>query len=83
MTLETLRKHQLFAKESKCCFACLEVRYLGHLISAQGVIIDPKKLKAMVKWSHPKFIKSFRGFLELTGYNRRFIKNIMEFWLVH
>jgi len=74
ITLETLRQHSLFAKLSKCQFACLEVEYLGHIVSAQGVCADPSKIKAMVDWPFPKTLKALRGFLGLTGYYRKFIK---------
>ena len=47
LVLETLVKHQLFAKKSKCMFVCGEVEYLGLLISGEGVRIDPKKIAAM------------------------------------
>jgi len=52
-TLDLLRQHQLFAKLSKCKFACLEVEYLGHVVSAQRVCADPEKIQAMVDWPHP------------------------------
>ena len=45
--LETLAKHQLYAKQSKCMFATIEVEYLGHLISTEGIRTDPKKTVAM------------------------------------
>lgn len=65
--LTVLAQHQLFAKLSKCRFAVAEIEYLGHLISAQGVRVDPSKLEAMVDWPVPQTIKSLRGFLGLTG----------------
>jgi hypothetical protein len=61
LTLETLRQNSLFAKLSKCKFACLEVEYLGHIVSAQGVCPDPSKIKAMVEWPFPKTLKAFGG----------------------
>ncbi|XP_041007936.1 uncharacterized mitochondrial protein AtMg00860-like [Juglans microcarpa x Juglans regia] len=75
VALETLREHKLYAKLSKCKFWCREIAYLGHLISAQGVRTDIEKLQAMKDWPLPGSIKALRGFLELTGYYRRFIKD--------
>jgi hypothetical protein len=74
ITLEVLRVHQLFAKKSKCRFGCSEIEYLGHLISAEGVKADGKKLSAMVEWLKPKSLKALRGFLGLTGHYRKFIR---------
>lgn len=74
ITLSLLQQHQLFAKKSKCRFACTEIEYLGHVISDQGVRADPIKLQSMVSWPQPKSIKSLRGFLGLTSYYRKFIR---------
>lgn len=74
-TLETLRKHSFFTKMSKCKFGVHEVEYLGHIISANGVQADPKKIKAMIDWPAPQNNKSLQGFFGLTGYYRRFIRN--------
>ncbi|XP_042972766.1 uncharacterized protein LOC122304569 [Carya illinoinensis] len=74
LTFDILRANQLYAKLSKCAFACLEVAYLGHLISGQGVRADPEKIKAMLNWPPPQSLKALRGFLGLTGYYRRFVK---------
>jgi hypothetical protein len=60
---------------SKCKFACLEVEYLGHIVSDKGVSADPGKIQAMVEWPFPKTLKALKGFLELTGYYRKFIKS--------
>jgi hypothetical protein len=73
--LSLLAQHQLFLKQSKCDFGASEVEYLGHLVGKDGVRVDPKKIEAMQDWPHPKTLKSLRGFLGLTGYYRKFIKN--------
>ena len=72
--LEILATNKLYAKRSKCMFACKEVEYLGHVITVEGVHTDPMKVAAMQQWPIPKDIKSLRGFLGLTGYNRKFVK---------
>ena len=72
--LEILLSHQLYAKMSKCVFGCAEVEYLGHIISGDGVRVDPKKTIAMQQWLVPTTVKTLRGFLGLTGYYWMFIR---------
>ncbi|XP_052292019.1 uncharacterized protein LOC127900817 [Citrus sinensis] len=75
LVLETLIKNYLFVKKSKCSFGKEQVEYLGHLISEQGVATDPAKIESMKCWPSPNSLKALRGFLGLTGYYRRFIKD--------
>jgi hypothetical protein len=73
--LDVLQSHRLHVKQSKCSFATETVSYLGHVISADGVAMDRTKVDAMYSWSVPASTRALRGFLGLTGYYRRFIKD--------
>ncbi|XP_026399861.1 uncharacterized protein LOC113295752 [Papaver somniferum] len=74
-TLELLRLHQLTANFSKCSFGQSSIDYLGHIITDTWVKDDPDKIFAMVGWPTPTNLKALRGFLGLTGYYRKFLKN--------
>jgi len=73
-TLQTLRDHQLYAKLSKCEFWLKRVTFLGHVISVEGVFVDPQKVEAVLKWERPTSVTEIRSFLGLAGYYRRFIE---------
>jgi hypothetical protein len=73
--LDRLREHQLYAKFSKCEFWLRKVDFLGHVISAEGVAVDPAKVEAVLNWKQPKSVADIRSFLGLAGYYRRFIED--------
>jgi hypothetical protein len=73
--LHLLSQHQLFLKQSKCSFGASEIEYLGHLVGKDGIRVNPKKIESMQDWPHPKTLKRLRGFIGLTGYYHKFIRN--------
>ena len=75
IVLQFLRDHQLYAKFSKCEFWQSEVRFLGHVVSASGVSVDPEKVEAVMSWERPKSIFEIHSFMGLVGYYRRFIED--------
>jgi len=78
LVLSVLREKQLYAKLSKCEFWMDEVQFLGHVISAQGIAVDPAKVEAVVKWESPKSATEIRSFVGLAGYYRRFIEGFSK-----
>ncbi|KAE8667867.1 Detected protein of unknown function [Hibiscus syriacus] len=74
IVLRTLREHRLYAKLSKCEFWLQEVSFLGHIISARGVQVDPSKIEAIMNWKRPKNVSEIRSFLGLAGYYRHFVE---------
>lgn len=69
-----LREHHLFVKREKCAFAQQEIGFLGHIVGAGKIRMDPKKIQAIRDWPSPKNITELRSFLGLVNYYRRFIK---------
>ncbi|KAL9250173.1 Retrovirus-related Pol polyprotein from transposon 17.6-like protein [Drosera capensis] len=74
INLKTLRENKLYAKFTKCEFWLKEVAFLGHVISGEGVQVDPKKIEAVTEWSKPTNVTEVRSFLGLAGYYRRFVE---------
>ncbi|KAJ9550331.1 hypothetical protein OSB04_014376 [Centaurea solstitialis] len=75
LTLATLVTHQFVVNRKKCSFGQMSVEYLGHIIDGEGVSMDPKKIQAVLEWPTPRQVKGVRGFLGLTGYYRKFVRN--------
>ncbi|KAK1602293.1 hypothetical protein QYE76_008142 [Lolium multiflorum] len=78
LVLQTLREHQLYAKLSKCEFWLDQVEFLGHVISKDGIAVNPSKVAAVLEWEAPKTVKEIRGFLGMAGYYRRFIEGFSK-----
>ena len=73
--LQRLKEYGLKLSPEKCKFFQTSVRYLGHVVSENGVETDPEKINALKTWPDPKNLKELRSFLRFSGYYRRFIKD--------
>ena len=56
LVLQTLRKYQLYAKFNKCEFWLSRVGFLGHVVSADGIYMDPQKVEAVASWEQPTMV---------------------------
>ncbi|KAG8489111.1 hypothetical protein CXB51_017135 [Gossypium anomalum] len=74
IVLQVLREKQLYAKFSKYEFWLNEVTFLGHVVSAEGIKVDPRKIEAILEWKPPRSVTEIRSFLGLAGYYRRFVE---------
>ena len=71
---DRLKLANLRLKPSKCHFAKRRISYLGHIVSSEGIAVDPQKVHAVTSYPAPKDLKYLRSYLGLTGYFRRFMK---------
>ena len=78
LVLTCLREHKLFGKFLKCSFFQKEIHYLGHIISGEGISVDPEKVKAIEDWPIPKNAHEVRSFMGLAGYYRRFVEGFQN-----
>lgn len=69
-----LEVNQLVVNKKKCQIGRQSVDYLGHVISAKGVAMDPSKISSILHWSTPHNVRAVRGFLGLTANYLRFIQ---------
>ena len=65
--LETLRANKLYAKFSKCEFWLKKVPFLSHVVSSEGVSVDPTKIEAVTSLPRPSTVSEVRSFLGLAG----------------
>ena len=77
-TLDRLLSAGLKLKPSKCEFFQTSVKFLGHIVSENGVSTDPEKTRAVQDWDRPRTQKQMRGVLGLCSYYRKYVKNFAQ-----
>ena len=75
---ELLRKYMLKINRKKCDWVKAEIKLLGHIISKDGLKMDPEKIKAIQEWKKPSKVVHIQQFMGITGYYRRFIKTYAD-----
>jgi hypothetical protein len=76
--LQRLRDHQLYAKFINCAFWLKEIPFLGHIVSIEGIAVDPSKVQEVVDWKSPRLVTQICSFIGLVRYYRRFIPNFSK-----
>jgi hypothetical protein len=73
LVLKILTEAGLHLDINKCEFYVSEVKYLGLIISDKDIYIDPEKIRVIIKWQSPEYIKNVQSFLGFANFYRRFI----------
>jgi len=76
--LKWLEEHDLYVKPEKCECKAREVGFLGVVIGPNGIKMEKEKVKSILEWPTPKYVKDVQKFLELANYYRRFIRDFVE-----
>ena len=73
--LQRLLENRLFVKAEKCEFSCASTTFLGYIVTAGCIAMDPEKVRAVEQWPTPTDRKALQRFLGFTNFYRRFIRN--------
>ena len=73
--MEVLEQEKLYGNFKKCTFFALEVVFLGYIVSAKWIQVDPSKVEAIKSWPMPSSTHNIQSFYELASFYRRFIHN--------
>ncbi|XP_070019858.1 uncharacterized mitochondrial protein AtMg00860-like [Nicotiana sylvestris] len=77
--MQTLYQHQLYAMFPKCELWIESVTFVGHVISKEGIKVDPQKIAVVKKWPRSTTPIEIRSFLGLAGYYRKFMQKDVKF----
>lgn len=69
-----LTEHDFYCRLPKCEFEQKELQYLGHIVGAEGVKVNPAKTRVVEQWPTPRSVREVRSFLGLANYFRRFVQ---------
>ncbi|WVZ75812.1 hypothetical protein U9M48_023843 [Paspalum notatum var. saurae] len=75
IVLSRLREHKLYTKFSKCAFWLKEVAFLGHILSAKGVAVDPSKVEDVLNWKQPQTMTE----IQIPLLHQGFLKNFKAY----
>ncbi|KAJ9529159.1 hypothetical protein QJQ45_007835 [Haematococcus lacustris] len=72
---DLLRLNKLYAKQSKCEFMRTTLKFLGHVIFAGAIAVDPEKIKSISSWPVPQSLQQLQSFLGAANFVRKFVHN--------
>ena len=78
MVLDRFRQHRLKLKPKKCSLFQPQVKFLGKLVSKEGVAVDPAKIAAVKSWPVPHCIKDGKSFLGFVNYHREHLRGLLK-----
>eukprot|EP01018_Ginkgo_biloba_P033863 Gb_14366 [translate_table: standard] len=73
--MDTLQREKLFVNLEKCSFGQIELKYLGFIVSSEGLKMDQEKVKAVLEWPTPQNATEVQSFYGLASFYRKFVKN--------